>query len=67
MNACMLCEKESSEVTDVKFTNDNGEVIPIPINRKVYNSIYLCPDCNGAISIMFARAKISEMNKRDGE
>lgn len=64
MNVCMICEKESPEVTDVKFTKDSGEVIPIPINRKVYNSVNLCPDCMVAISITFAKNKISEMNRR---
>ena len=67
MNICMICGKESSELIKSEFTKDNGEVIPIPINGKVYDSVYLCPDCAFAIPIMFARTKISEMNKRDGE
>lgn len=61
---CMICEEKSSELTNVTFTKDDGEVIPITINGKEYNSVCLCPDCHFAIPIMFAKNKISEMNRR---
>lgn len=45
MNACMLCEKESSELTKMEIRNDNGEVVPATIKGTRYDSICICPDC----------------------
>lgn len=55
MSICMFCEEESSELTKIEITDDNGEVIPTTINGKEYESVLVCPSCMLVVFSMFSK------------
>jgi hypothetical protein len=64
MSICMLCEKESPELTKMVVRSDNGEVMQAKVMGKKYESGYICPDC---ILALFASSCFSPIVMRSSE